>query len=91
MRISRALRPRADGGGSRPNGVRRAPGWRSRGKGVFLTVRVPADSTATVEVPSTSGRVTAPDGARPVGHRGGAQIYRAGSGTRNLQVQLHIR
>lgn len=33
MRISRAPRQRADDGGTRPNGVRRAPGWRSGGPG----------------------------------------------------------
>ncbi|MFF2324715.1 MULTISPECIES: family 78 glycoside hydrolase catalytic domain [unclassified Streptomyces] len=55
--------------------------WQRDKDRLSLTARVPAGTTATVEVPSTSDRVNAPDGARLVGHRDGVRIYQVGSGT----------
>ncbi|WP_374194377.1 alpha-L-rhamnosidase C-terminal domain-containing protein [Streptomyces sp. N35] len=39
--------------------------WRRAGDALRLNVRVPAGGTATVEVPTTSGEVRTPRGARP--------------------------
>ncbi|MEV1024859.1 family 78 glycoside hydrolase catalytic domain [Streptomyces sp. NPDC050264] len=55
--------------------------WRRDGSRLTLTARVPAGSTAKVEVPVASGKVTAPKGARLVGQKDGLATYEVGSGT----------
>ncbi|WP_326827857.1 family 78 glycoside hydrolase catalytic domain [Streptomyces sp. NBC_01751] len=54
--------------------------WRRDDNEFRLTARVPAGSTARVEVPVTSGEVRAPQGARLVGKGGKAAVYEVGSG-----------
>ncbi|GAA2297535.1 family 78 glycoside hydrolase catalytic domain [Streptomyces kunmingensis] len=55
--------------------------WRRDGDRLTLTARVPAGSTARVEMPVSTGRVTAPEGARLVGRADGVATYEVGSGT----------
>uniref|UniRef100_A0AAU1U261 alpha-L-rhamnosidase n=1 Tax=Streptomyces sp. NBC_00119 TaxID=2975659 RepID=A0AAU1U261_9ACTN len=56
--------------------------WRRDGDALTLTAHVPAGSTARVEMPVTSGDVTAPKGARLVGDEDdGVAPYEVGSGT----------
>ncbi|NGO74573.1 family 78 glycoside hydrolase catalytic domain [Streptomyces sp. YC504] len=54
--------------------------WRREGGTLRLNVRVPAGSTATVEVPTTSGEVRAPRGARLVSEGDNRAVYAVGSG-----------
>ncbi|MFJ8826027.1 family 78 glycoside hydrolase catalytic domain [Streptomyces sp. NPDC102467] len=55
--------------------------WRRDGGRLTLTARVPAGSTAEVEVPvASSGKVTAPKGARLLRHKDGVSTYEVGSG-----------
>ncbi|MEU6844632.1 family 78 glycoside hydrolase catalytic domain [Streptomyces sp. NPDC046716] len=55
--------------------------WRRDGDRLTLTARVPAGSTARVELPVTTGRAEAPKGARLVGQADGVATYEVGSGT----------
>lgn len=64
---------------STPYGEAAGP-WQRDMDRLSLTVGVSAGTTATIEVPFTSGRGT-PDGARLVVHWGGVQICQVGSGT----------
>ncbi|MFI0238701.1 family 78 glycoside hydrolase catalytic domain [Streptomyces sp. NPDC016845] len=55
--------------------------WRRAGGELELTARVPAGSTARVEMPVTSGRVSAPEGARLAGRADGVATYEVGAGS----------
>ncbi|WP_425840099.1 family 78 glycoside hydrolase catalytic domain [Streptomyces fractus] len=60
---------------------RSASQWQRADGRLALKATVPAGSTARVEVPVTSGRVDAPQGARLVGTEGGKALYDVGPGT----------
>ena len=56
--------------------------WRRDGDRFQLDVVIPANTTATIYVPSRESRsVTPPEGVRFLKREGAASVYEAGSGT----------